>query len=41
MQLYTMEQSRPRKFQEENDLYTGSIFLEITKEGWFELEYAV
>ena len=39
MQIYSMEQCRPRKFREENALYTGSIFLEITKEGWFELEY--
>ncbi len=40
MQIYTMEQSRPRRFSEENDLYTGTVFLEITNEGWFELEYA-
>lgn len=39
MQIYSMEQCRPRKFKEENFLYTGNIFLEITKEGWFELEY--
>lgn len=40
MQIYSMEQCRPRKFQEENALYTGRIFLEITREGWLELEYA-
>ena len=40
MQIYSMEQCRPRKFREENALYTGRIFLEITREGWLELEYA-
>ena len=40
MQIYSMEQCRPRKFREENEYYTGNILLEITKEGWFELPYA-
>ena len=40
MQVYSMEQARPRKLKEENSHYTGNIFLEITdEEGWFELEY--
>lgn len=40
MQIYSMEQCRPRKFREEYFDYTGNIFLEIGREGWFELEYA-
>ena len=40
MQIYSMGQSRPRKFREENFWYTGDITLEITDVGWFELQYA-
>lgn len=40
MEIYSMEQCRPRKFREENADYTGTIFLEIDQEGWFELQYA-
>ena len=38
MEIYSMEQCRPRKFCEENADYTGTILLEINQEGWFELQ---
>lgn len=39
MQIYSMEQCRPRRFREEYGLYTGNIYLEVGRESWFELEY--
>lgn len=40
MQIYTMEQVVPRVPDEKNQWYSGSVFLEIGEESWFELQYA-